>query len=1167
MKKGYQKDYRIITINGSGLLQKNEIKTKNSNNYLEFNVDFRKDILGGKVDSNLIIEELNEEKHEYNENALTYQIKQVLLNRGIDEKKIRNEMSKSLVYVDFSFLFKNGKFPIHEGEISTLSEKQVKNADNSLKLKFLFDSKDKGFNIIYKDDEIRHYVPFDKSNSMSKECKISFIDKSIVDEVNKRLLLDLPLTNVSLNLSKFFSWRGLYMTEAKRLSQNEVFELNEETVIVLKDETHTALLGQTIFTNDENYENENPEFHIVEVQKEYYSTKESKDKKEKEEEVFDGEGLVSPYYMKEINKQLLMNNGGLGHATSIQVRLPFSKGVLHQVDFNKFLRDEINLSSLKIKDYFGIERDLSKAHIIMTHGMFKIAKILGHLDLGEDPMKYYFDKIKEYQHAMYVCNTFENINNGKYTVMNYQFLNTLNLSKDEFQKLIEKSEKNSKEILEDKYIKNKEYSENISENGDVYLQALSRNKAFLNISRIKTYIKNDIRSKISDIYNGHLYVEGEQRVLSRDLLALLVSIVRQSSNQKYISKDSEQAKKMEEIRAQYCLHPTKFYIPPLDEGIHPKHDETCAFFRSPHLSRNEQCILTARVPNKKFALIDKYFGHLTSIVMIGRDSIAPEILGGADFDGDEIKIVKEQTIVNAIKNSVYKKDIKLKYKDSLNRYDLEDEYYIYTKRRMPVAKITPFKNGKIDENYKNSIPYKTVVNTFANKIGIISNLAIQLSRKAYKGDVNTNENKCAECTIVTGLEIDAGKTGLHPTKYIEKLSAEAGINEQKSKKNKEKDSIKDYYINTNKQIDALLKQSREGYPKDIVAEPVGNNDEKYYKLYWKTKEKQSKDVIEIKQLTELDSDPTKMNIDYLLVHYAQALEKNSNEEIENQYKELINRVQNMPKFKFDFEQDENWKKNLDLEKKEKTAAILKAYNAAKTKIKVTQYQDSVKDKAWKEADNNICKILEEQNHLYKVSEINGTDVYNEMRLKYSNLKYNLDEYFELNEEITVLDAYKNVFDMRWSYTPDSEKEEKLYKIIGVQAKDYLTEEDKNLLFNFDKGGNKILLYLLNGLRIEEAYKPTDEDDEKSEENNISEPSKIDKKMFEDFYNVYKNYNVDTCDNTLKYELLAELQRKLSVLFEFDYDEELKYVYATKENLISDILDNETIVNHVYMEEE
>ena len=77
---------------------------------------------------------------------------------------------------------------------------------------------------------------------------------------------------------------------------------------------------------------------------------------------FDGEGLISKEYAARLNKALG------GRHTSFQIRLPFVKGMLHQVDFHDFFR---SAGTTHLTDLWGVNHPVAKVDIILTKSMFK----------------------------------------------------------------------------------------------------------------------------------------------------------------------------------------------------------------------------------------------------------------------------------------------------------------------------------------------------------------------------------------------------------------------------------------------------------------------------------------------------------------------------------------------------------------------------------------------------------------------------------------------------------------------------------------------------------------------------------------------------------------------------------------------------------------------------
>lgn len=111
------------------------------------------------------------------------------------------------------------------------------------RLKFLFED---GIFLSFDGENFKKFIPFDKINSMARNCQITFIDSKIKNQTDKRLMPDMNFWGRKLELSKFYSYRGLYLSEAFRIDANKNFPLNEETVVVLED--YTASLTQNIFT-------------------------------------------------------------------------------------------------------------------------------------------------------------------------------------------------------------------------------------------------------------------------------------------------------------------------------------------------------------------------------------------------------------------------------------------------------------------------------------------------------------------------------------------------------------------------------------------------------------------------------------------------------------------------------------------------------------------------------------------------------------------------------------------------------------------------------------------------------------------------------------------------------------------------------------------------------
>ena len=379
------------------------------------------------------------------------------------------------------------------------------------KLRNIFDGKDgiKGIVLDFKNEQIR-FVPFDKSGSMTRECRITFIREDIKDKVDSRLLLDFPFNKMKIEPSKYFAYRGLYLSDAKRIEDHQITDdgeersmpLNEKTVVVVDDFEYKLRdyinSSAGIYTNtktpDQNgcisFLSQKIEDAELAYGNSNYLLK-----------GFDGEGLICPEYSRYINVFLKDNNYLCEDATSFQVRLPFIKGMLHEVDYYNITRARYNrafINGAAITDYFGINRDFSKTKIILTKSMFKAAEWLNDLSktdgfkkqyrdrFGEeeiDVMKFYFSKCAEYDHALYIRQTDTSLMR-KRVFMNYQFISTLNVDKKAINRMLKRHEKYIQEIEKD-YIGDDNDENNSFTEPDVWQVALKKNRDFVNDRYIK----------------------------------------------------------------------------------------------------------------------------------------------------------------------------------------------------------------------------------------------------------------------------------------------------------------------------------------------------------------------------------------------------------------------------------------------------------------------------------------------------------------------------------------------------------------------------------------------------------------------------------------------------------------------------------------------------------
>lgn len=705
--------YKIMKLGADKIISFGKIQKKTMNGYdISYQID-----LDGKVIYGMVVEE-----QLFMENCALFDQFQIILKKECVDEAVRDWLLPELVIVDFTNIYKKSRDISEDSSIETSTEALITN----------------GFLMKYQEKEI-HMLPFDKSGNMSRKCRLSFINAERLDGMNERLNLGIDFSKIPLKLSKYYAYRGLYLSTAIRM-EHELLKITPESIIVINDKQDRDSYMKDVLVEEGIPDEED------------YSKVSFVTRKEKIEKItvpFDGQGLISPTYAEWMNDVL-----GDKNINSFQIRLPFAKGMLHRVDFHAFIKEfdsNYEGDTYIIKDAFGIERDLKLANIIMTKSMFKCFEWIKTSCGNKDPMEFYCDAIRKYKHALYVSSTDLPYGKSKMTHLSYQILNTLKLSEKQFQSLINKQMEYIQNPI--KYIGLMQgQCVDDSEEMDTFYdfpnwqKAVLLNPSFASLTYIKNQLQNIQVALMTKLVLGKLVVKGQTRYLVRDLPSMVLNLIQ---NQK----------KKDELRKTMKIFYYRFFLPqgnPVKNEMGLDYNTYCGFFRSPHLSRNEQGLLAPVIGKehageqykKDYDIFNRYFGHLTGIVMFGNESLEPMALGGADFDGDLVNMITDYEVVEAIKAGVYTKN----EKNPLDIYRLDSVPYI----KIPSVPAP-------DETVPKLIPYLHIKNTFSNKIGLISNAAIAIGQSEYGNKKNVNNDiKCSHCTILTGLEIDAAKNGVHP---------------------------------------------------------------------------------------------------------------------------------------------------------------------------------------------------------------------------------------------------------------------------------------------------------------------------------------------------------------------------------------------------------------------
>lgn len=446
--------------------------------------------------------------HEQGDNALFYQIMCVLHGdafTGIPGGQLVTDLSDIIFYMDFSGIFDR-------------SGARKKHLIRQEKAKALF--RPEGVNLDFGSGPYR-YLAFERSGSMSRQARLSFIREDFHDAVRRRIMMDMTIGDCQL--SKLYAYNGLTLSSGIRIDGIGIDRPHR--VVVVDNPVRTPPPTEVITVEDDGTQNSTRKYHRVETMATVEVT------------CFDGEGLISKQYARLVDEKLC----GRKVHTSFQIRMPYVKGMLHEVDFKDYL-DRSGADT--ITDLWGVQHPIQKIDIILTKSMFK-----GCGWLNESGMSWedYWAVFRKYRHALYITNVSKE-KPEKTTELNYQFLNTVSLKADEFRPADlpdgwdhspETDERNwltkqtelayynfcADESFRQNYFLEKfervSWWERHQGKDQILAAVLKKNPSFINEPVYAKRLEDEADKIVEQYAVGRLIVAGDNRYLSGDLLDFL----------------------------------------------------------------------------------------------------------------------------------------------------------------------------------------------------------------------------------------------------------------------------------------------------------------------------------------------------------------------------------------------------------------------------------------------------------------------------------------------------------------------------------------------------------------------------------------------------------------------------------------------------------------------
>ena len=243
----------------------------------------------------------------------------------------------------------------------------------------------------------KHYVRFMVGSGQMRRNTVSFINEELYDYMQEHLMcgLDKKIRNINLaKLSAYFA-----------LSFSSVLWVREPRVCVIKD-------FDTIIPNQKLnfiYKDEDGNNQVKEIYKDLKLNS------------CDGQGLISPDMAFNWAEDMHLDYV----PCSFVVRTAFVKGNLVTFDFKEYAREH---GVTTIKDRYGTEYNINDIDVLLSESQFKMAK---YYSSWEGYLSYH----RSY-HLKWGVARYNKQYDDEYVLTNYQYIQVLNLDRDDIKGLV-----------------------------------------------------------------------------------------------------------------------------------------------------------------------------------------------------------------------------------------------------------------------------------------------------------------------------------------------------------------------------------------------------------------------------------------------------------------------------------------------------------------------------------------------------------------------------------------------------------------------------------------------------------------------------------------------------------------------------------------------------------
>ncbi len=337
----------------------------------------------------------------------------------------------------------------------------------------------------------------------------------------------------------------------------------------------------------------------------------------------DGCSMMLPSLSRRWNGEL---NDDYEHTMSgCNLRCAWTKGMTFTFDYIKFAEEVVGASDdcpekYLITDIWGQKRDIRDSELIITESQLKLWSCY---DSWED----YYHKCLENKYTIRVAKTAPH-EVDTVRQLNYQFIQSLNLSDEDIQDLISTTVNEIKDTIgldtrkSIVYLCGKNLKADNIQYADAAARALMANSDVINDPYIRNRIKKMINKRIRDAKIGVLDVSGNFQIISGDIYALCESM---------FGLEVRGLLKAGEIYSKYWK----------DSGVKRV---MCA--RAP--MSNEHSLVSQDICYNDTA--EYWFKYMDTVAVVNAWDTMPMALNGFDFDGDLLFTTDNKPLLKNQKN-------------------------------------------------------------------------------------------------------------------------------------------------------------------------------------------------------------------------------------------------------------------------------------------------------------------------------------------------------------------------------------------------------------------------------------------------------------------------------------------------------------------------------------